>query len=764
MTLTKMVAELNLDASGFVRGASQATAAQNSLMKSVDSTSDKWNKAGDKMMGVGKKLTLGVTAPLLGIAAMGIKTAASFEESMNVMGAVAGVPGPELEKLRALAIKVGQDTVFSANEAAQAQVELAKAGVSTADILAGALKNGMDLAAAGGLEVAEASSIMANAMNTFNISGAESVQVADALAGAAAASSADVRDLALGLAQVGLVANASGLSIQETTAALAAMANAGLSGSDAGTSFKTMLMNLQPITKKQIKLMDELDLSFVNADGSFKSLTEIAGLLKDRLGSMSEAQRLAALETIFGSDAVRAATVLMNEGAEGIQGYIDQTSKVGTAWEQAKARMEGLPGAIERLKGSLETAALALGEVIGPWFEKLGGWVEDMANKFTEADPATQKMIVALGVFAAAIGPVLIGLGAMALAFAALSANPFILVVAGIVALIGVLVWAYFEFETFRNIVNAVGSGIALMFTGMVGIVQGAIGLILAILATMVSGWLSMAGGILAAADLAFGWIPGVGDKISAARAKFDDFAAGVNGGMQTARDAVANFGSTADAELMRVKQDLDIVEATDPDMRLTVTDQATGPIAMIKSDLDIVEGTNPTPVVTATDGGSVGRVQSQINSVQGKTVYISVGVLGLQTARNALMAPLRHTGGAIMHDGGPITRMHDGGIRRDERLILAQAGEFMMQRSAVQNWGMGNLAYMNANAPKKRGGDGGSAPSYPSVNADGRIELTITNITELDGTQISRSTRTETLRTARANTSAYGRFAGTKS
>jgi hypothetical protein len=116
------------------------------------------------------------------------------------------------------------------------------------------------------------------------------------------------------------------------------------------------------------------------------------------------------------------------------------------------------------------------------------------------------------------------------------------------------------------------------------------------------------------------------------------------------------------------------------------------------------------------------------------------------------------------MHDGGPITKMHSGGPRPDERLILAQTGEFMMQRSAVQNWGMANLAWMNTNAPKTRGGDGGSMPRYPAVQTDGAtIELTIHNVMTLDGKVAARETRKETLRTGRANNTAYGRYGGTR-
>ncbi len=134
----------------------------------------KLSSVGKSMQTTGKNMTLGLTAPIVAIGAKSVSMAADFDKSMRTMSAVAGVPGPQLEKLRKLALKMGQDTVFSAGEAAEAQLELAKAGVSTADIMGGALKNTLDLATAGDLNLADAAQIASNAMNTFNIKGSDS--------------------------------------------------------------------------------------------------------------------------------------------------------------------------------------------------------------------------------------------------------------------------------------------------------------------------------------------------------------------------------------------------------------------------------------------------------------------------------------------------------------------------------------------------------------------------------------------------------------
>ena len=168
-----------------------------------------------------------------GIAAIGksvITSGIDFTKSMNSMAAVAGVPAPELEKLRALAMKMGADTVFSAGEAAAGMLELAKSGITTSDIMGGALKNSLDLATAGELDLATASTVVGQAMNTFNLTGKDSQRIVDALAGAANASSADVSDLSMALSQGGQAAAMAGWSIEETTGALALFADNGLRG------------------------------------------------------------------------------------------------------------------------------------------------------------------------------------------------------------------------------------------------------------------------------------------------------------------------------------------------------------------------------------------------------------------------------------------------------------------------------------------------------------------------------------------------------
>ncbi len=227
----------------------------------------------------------GVAGIALGaMAGYAIKAAADFDKAMSGVSAATHASAKDISALRAAALQAGKDTQYSATEAAQGITELSKAGVSTADVLNGGLKGALSLAAAGQMSVAEASETAASALTQFKLKGADVPHVADLLAAAAGKAQGSVHDMGYALNQSGLVAAQFGLSIEDTTGALAEFANAGLIGSDAGTSFKTMLLamaNPSDITKNK---MDELNISFYDAKGNFIGLSGVAKVLQDRLG------------------------------------------------------------------------------------------------------------------------------------------------------------------------------------------------------------------------------------------------------------------------------------------------------------------------------------------------------------------------------------------------------------------------------------------------------------------------------------------------
>ncbi len=392
-------------------------------------------------------LTLGTIGIVGGaaIAKSSIKLEQEFGSTMSQIGAATEAPKRQLRAMSDLALKMGADTVFSANESSAAMLELAKGGMSAATIQAGGLKGTLQLAAAGGTDMATAAMIASDALNVFNLRGSQMKNVAAALAGGANASSASVESLGLAMSQAGLSAADAGLSVQETVATLAAFDNAGLKGSDAGTSLKTALSRLVPTTKEAYKAFSNYGLvqydankasrvlaqdgiqavsnkyvdvydavsaylvkqgvaekgtvaladatedylrvsgvmhnSFLRQNGDYKSIAQIAGILQDKLGGLSQSERDSALMTMFGSDARRAATVLMREGERGLARYIKKTSDLGAAQRMADSRMKGTAGAIEKMKGSLETAGLSIGIALRPATIAISNLVADLANR-----------------------------------------------------------------------------------------------------------------------------------------------------------------------------------------------------------------------------------------------------------------------------------------------------------------------------------------------------------------------------------------------
>lgn len=326
-----------------------------------------------------------------------VAVAGRFEQEISKVGAVSGATGTELEKLSEAALKAGADTAFSASQAAQAEAELAKAGISTADILGGGLRGALALAAAGQIDLAQAAEISAQTMNLFGLAGKDVTRIADTLAAGANKSAADIQTLADGLKQGGLVAKQTGLSLEETVGALALFADNALVGSDAGTSLKSMLQRLSNPSKEAKKRMDELGVAMYDANGQFVGLEKLAGNLRDAFDDLTPAQRNAAMATIFGADSVRAAAILFESGAKGAREYTKAVSDQGAASRVASQYLDNLSGDLEALKGSLETALIQGGSKATGALRSMTQAATGLVNAFADAPDAVQTTLVAFG-------------------------------------------------------------------------------------------------------------------------------------------------------------------------------------------------------------------------------------------------------------------------------------------------------------------------------------------------------------------------------
>jgi TP901 family phage tail tape measure protein len=333
---------------------------------------------------------------LVGMAGAAVKLSMDYEKAMSAVGAATRASSAEMEQLREATLQAGKDTQYSATKAAEATTELAKAGVATADILGGGLDGALDLAAAGQLDVAEAAETAASAMVQFKLKGKDLPHVADLLAAAAGKAQGTVHDMGMALNQAGLVAAQTGLTIEETTGGLAAFASAGLTGSDAGTSFKQMLLMLQAPSGKTKELMDELGISAYDSSGQFIGLAALAQQLRDKMAKLTPELRANAMAQIFGADAVRGASILYEQGGKGIDEWITKVNDAGFASETAAKLTDNLAGDLERLKGSLETLAIESGGGANSGLRVIAQSAEALVDEIGQLPPAVTGTMTVL--------------------------------------------------------------------------------------------------------------------------------------------------------------------------------------------------------------------------------------------------------------------------------------------------------------------------------------------------------------------------------
>lgn len=339
-------------------------------------------KQGSSGMGLLKVggLAAGAAITGVGLAAIGagaglavsVGKAMDFEAGLSNIKAVSGATADEMDLVKEAALRIGAETSFSASEGAAAIEELVKAGVSVQGVLNGAADAAVALAAAGEVDMPTAAAIASAAMNNFGLAASELPQIADLIAGAANASAISVEDFGYSLSASGAAAALAGFSFDDLSLGITAMGNAGIKGSDAGTSLKTFMMNLIPTTDKQVAAFKDLGLTledgsnaFFDAQGNMKSMTEVAGILNAATSDLTAEQKLSTLETLFGSDAIRAAAVIADQGAAGMENLAASMGKV-TAAEVAETRLDNLSGSIEAFWGSLETLQIKAGLAFTP--------------------------------------------------------------------------------------------------------------------------------------------------------------------------------------------------------------------------------------------------------------------------------------------------------------------------------------------------------------------------------------------------------------
>lgn len=480
MDFGSIAAKMTLDISNFT---SQLNLAQNQAQRLAVESSKSF-QIGSALTGMGKVLSTAVTLPLLGIAATSIKVGNEFQAQMSRVQAIAGATGGELDQMKRQAIELGAKTAFSAKEAAQGMENLASAGFQVNEIM-DAMPGVLDLAAVSGGDVAASSEAMASSLRAFGLEAGQAGHVADVFARAAADTNAETVDMAEAMKYVAPVAHSMGLSLEETAASIGIMADAGIKGSQAGTTLRGALSRIAKPTKAMVKSMDQLGVSFYDANGKMIPLREQIAQLKTATAGLTQEERNRHLVTLYGQNSLSGMLALLDAGPEKLDKMTNALiNSDGAAREMAETMQDNLASKIEQMGGAFESAAIVIQQILEPALTKVVGGITKLIEAFLNMSPVGQKMVVIFAGMVAALGPLLLIAGTVITTMVKLriaiqflgpafmgTMGTIALVVAAFYALVAVFMIAYTKSEKFRNLIDSLapaikkGLGVAVEWT-----------------------------------------------------------------------------------------------------------------------------------------------------------------------------------------------------------------------------------------------------------------------------------------------------------
>lgn len=408
-------------------------------------------KFGNGVANVGKTLTVGVTLPIVAMGGAAIKATADFEQSMLKVGSVSGATGETLKKLERQARDLGASTQFSAGEAAQGMFYLAQAGFSTDEIMS-AIPGTLDLATGAQIELGRASELTADILRGYQISAMETGRVVDLLANTANSTSTDVEGLAQAFKFVGPVASGMKIPIEDTAAAIGLLSNAGLKGAIAGTNLRGAITALLDPTNEARKVLVKLGIPrkrLIDAQGNLKNLGDTIKAFEESGATTAD------MLEIFGQKVGPAFAALVSQGSKAFEKLnVDLKNSRGEARKTAAAYEDSFYGQLEQVKGALEELAITVLKDTGILKMLVSGLkqLSDFITKISQVNPKFLKIgaifmgiLAIVGPLLAILGPIISGIATVSAAIAsaggvvALLSNPIGWVIAGIVALVGII-------------------------------------------------------------------------------------------------------------------------------------------------------------------------------------------------------------------------------------------------------------------------------------------------------------------------------------
>ncbi|MDM7881619.1 phage tail tape measure protein [Staphylococcus borealis] len=418
-TLNRLEHELEQTVDGFKRfqkEAQEAARISNSsfgrLGQKFTDIGPKLTSVGESMKRVGRSMSMYVTAPVVAGFGLAAKKSIDFDDSMRKVKATSGATSGEFQQLRDKALEMGAKTKFSASESADALNYMALAGWDTKDMLNG-IDGVMQLAAASGEDLGQVSDIVTDSLTAFGMKAKDSGRFADVLAQTSSKANTDVRGLGEAFKYAAPVAGALGYTVEDTSIAIGLMSNAGIKGEKAGTALRTMFTNLAKPTKAMKDKMEELGISITDSNGKMLPMRDVMGQLRDKFKGLSKDQQASAAATIFGKEAMSGALAVINASDEDYKKLTKSIDNSTGAAKRMSDEMEGgIGGSIRKMKSAIESMAISIGDVLAPHIRKAADFLAILADKFTKMPGWVKTGVVGLGIFAAALGPLILTTGA----------------------------------------------------------------------------------------------------------------------------------------------------------------------------------------------------------------------------------------------------------------------------------------------------------------------------------------------------------------
>ena len=332
-----------------------------------------------------------------------IQTTAQFEQSMAKVKAITGATGEEFDTLTAFARELGATTMMSAQESADAMAFLGMAGWQTSEILAG-LPAILDLTVASGKDFATVADIVSDNLTAFGLTANDATMYADSLAYAMTHANVNMDTLGESLKYIAPVATSAGVSMQEAVAMTMMLGDAGIKGSQAGTTLRTVMLNLTGANEKATAKLKELGVAVFDSEGKTRSFADIIRDLNKATEGMTDAQKTAIANTLVGKTAVSGFSVLLEQGADKLEAYTEGIhNSSGASEEMATIMGDTLQGKVKIFESAMQDLQITIGNELLP---TLTSGVESLTNFVTwlgQGCPLVQEATVQLGAFGASL-------------------------------------------------------------------------------------------------------------------------------------------------------------------------------------------------------------------------------------------------------------------------------------------------------------------------------------------------------------------------